>query len=463
MAFFNNLGCALRPRGHRLALSAWAIAAGFLAAPVGDAGAQTSIRPVLAEQTPLILKDGRIANVSVHVIPFDKLSDRLAAPVARDFAGKIDELATDCFLTAQAIGHVQPGDTEEGDTLTAHRLARARSDQILNLLTESGIPQSSIASVWDWQFLIPEPRVTLWVFELRRGEDCTGTRLDPTNVVASLDDSTGLSELGSPKRLRSEPEPLAADAAIEPEPEDEPVDLAKAAPVEEAPVEQVPARIAATEIDVPQATIAEVKPIDRTVEAITEPTSSVPQPLDFSALQTEQPAAVEPVAAVAEPAPAPEPSPAPVETAAAVDEALAVEAAAPPAPKPEIAAVEQAPSQGIDEVGGTGEGDQTLVITFAVNSSYLPRGASKEIRDMLKALDDGQYQAELVASVGSGDVSGASAEEALRYNRWMAERRIGRVQEQFDKVASAQNLKIDQSFLENDGSRQVVIRLRPLP
>jgi hypothetical protein len=132
----------------------------------------------LLEATPLVLKDGRMAYVSVHTVPFGPGADTLAPGAAGTVSALAAGLATDCFLTAQAIGHVEPGAKGEGDdTLAAHRLARARADRVQRLLGEKGLPASAVASVWDYQFLVREPRVTLWVFRLREGEDCGGEPL----------------------------------------------------------------------------------------------------------------------------------------------------------------------------------------------------------------------------------------------------------------------------------------------
>ena len=72
------------------------------------------------------------------------------------------------------------------------------------------------------------------------------------------------------------------------------------------------------------------------------------------------------------------------------------------------------------------------------------------------------YEVALVGSVGNGDVEGKSAEEALRYNRWMAERRVSRVAEFLQKTAKAGELEIRQDFALNDPSRRVLVEIRPL-
>ena len=158
---------------------------GALALTLGGlaANAANPISPFVLAPTPLILKDGRIAEVTVHMLPFDAKSSTLSAPNQAELVQLIQPVATDCFLTAQAIGHVQPGPNADGDTVEAHRLARARADTVQERLTELGLASDSIASVWDWQFLVKESRVTLWIFSMRQGDDCEGKPLNPNNAA----------------------------------------------------------------------------------------------------------------------------------------------------------------------------------------------------------------------------------------------------------------------------------------
>jgi hypothetical protein len=143
----------------------------------------------LLQPTPLVLKDGRIANVSIHLLPFNAGEGQLAGNVAASLAELTATVATDCFLTAQVIGHVSSREVAENETLAAHRLARSRADAVQASLIGGGLPAKAIASVWDWQFLVREPRATLWVFRLIQGEDCEGTPLDgnASQLVAGND------------------------------------------------------------------------------------------------------------------------------------------------------------------------------------------------------------------------------------------------------------------------------------
>ena len=124
-----------------------------------------------------MLKDGRIANVLIHVLPFAAGQAELAAEPAEYLAKLTRAVGTDCFLTAQVIGHIASDEIAGDDTLNAHRLARSRADAVQASLIGGGLPAKAIASVWDWQFMVCEPRATLWVFELTAGEDCEGRQL----------------------------------------------------------------------------------------------------------------------------------------------------------------------------------------------------------------------------------------------------------------------------------------------
>ncbi len=169
----------------------------------------------LLQPTPLVLKDGRIANVSIHVLPFDTGNGELAGPASARLAELIATVATDCFLTAQVIGHVSSREVADNETLAAHRLARARADAVQASLIGGGLPAKSIASVWDWQFLVREPRATLWVFRLVQGEDCEGLPLDgnASGLVAGND-----AEQTAPPQATPAKTPPAREVAPAPTP-----------------------------------------------------------------------------------------------------------------------------------------------------------------------------------------------------------------------------------------------------
>ena len=119
-------------------------------------------------------------------------------------------------------------------------------------------------------------------------------------------------------------------------------------------------------------------------------------------------------------------------------------AAAPPAPEP---AAEP----------------ERLTITFEVNSSFLPSGLDGRLHALAEKLGpDRGYAVRLVGSVGNDDVAGKSADEALRYNRWIAERRVERVADYLQRTAKGPDLKIVREFAADDPSRRVLVEVTPV-
>jgi hypothetical protein len=107
----------------------------------------------------------------------------------------------------------------------------------------------------------------------------------------------------------------------------------------------------------------------------------------------------------------------------------------------------------------------SLVITFATNSSYFPSGAAKRLRELVAGMGpDHKYEVGLrVAVSGSAKVVGArSPQEAASYNKWLAERRLERVQNWLlEHVAAGGALSFKPEFV-TDESRQVIVRLAPV-
>ena len=100
----------------------------------------------LLPPTPMVLKDGRIARISAFAIPLAPGADKPDGADATSLVGLIDRIATDCFLTAQVIGHAENG-VGGNDPLSPHRLARARADGVRAALLARGLPEASVASV----------------------------------------------------------------------------------------------------------------------------------------------------------------------------------------------------------------------------------------------------------------------------------------------------------------------------
>ncbi len=419
-----------------------------LSAPVQAAVADEG----LLQPTPLILKDGRIANVSVHVLSFAPGQSVLGPANAQRLDRLSAQLATDCFLTAQVIGHV--GAAEVGnDTLGAHRLARARADAVQASLIADGLPAKAIASVWDWQFMVREPRATLWVFRLTPGEDCEGKPLDPaaSALVAGAEPAPAAKPASKPQPVASPISEAHAEQAFSRDPGPEPAVPAEAA--------RPPASAEAARPPAPAAIV-------RAAEA---PRDAVAGPAGPARAQARVPSVTQALPAV---------SPKPM--AAAANRSEPQPAASPPAPKPAavgdsepaarkvpqvVAALPEPPAEPAAEpVAAGAAGAEELVIVFPTNSSYFPPEIGTQLQALLSHLAQGQhYQVILQASVsGSQKVVGTeSPEEAAKYNQWLAERRVDRVRSWLDQNVADDVLVVKPEYRPNDESRQLVVRLVP--
>ena len=411
----------------------------------------TSIDSLVVGATPLILKDGRIAQVTVHKIPFEAKKGDLGSSGLADLDALITPMATDCFLTAQAIGHVAPGANADGDTLSAHRLARARADMVQAALIRKGLPANSVASVWDWQFLVKESRVTLWVFRLHENEDCEGKALEGA-AVASLEPPEVTKKAAEPERI---PEPVV-EKAPKPAP-DTPRKLTKQDEI------KLPA---ATDSGSEPVQVTEIKPLPTQPAApasTPEPEQAAPLPSAATTAETVEPApqpAPREVAAVEQPADLTEPPALTSDAPSAAAAPAEVNETAEPRREPaaQTAAVTTEPVT----LPGDAAGGATGAVVFDVNSSYFPSNAGSELRSFLAKLGEGgAYEIAVTGAVGSGDVKGVDSAEAARYNRWMAERRVDRVVEWLEKNAGDRKFELRKNLRENDSSRAVVMEARP--
>jgi hypothetical protein len=426
---------------------------------VSSAGSAASAELVaLAQQPlPLAIRDGRIAHLTVHAVPFDIGGKELAPAMAAALDELVAGLATDCFLTAQAIGHVHPGTPGDGDTLAAHRLARARAEAVQAALTGGGLPAESVASVWDFQFTVREPRVTLWVFSLPQGDECEGKPLPgakariavaelprpespppapATEEVAAPGSAEEMASPGSPQIAARDPEPAPGIHLPDPSPVAEPAVVAAvseptmpAALVSDEPVSDEPATAEPVPAPPPAAAATPSLPAQ-----VSPPEHAVLPPT--SAVAAERTAAPTPIAAAPEAAPE---AMSPVETAI-----LAEGPATPPA--------------------AAGEPVASAELVFEPNSSFFPHGAEAELKRLVAALPAGRgYEFEVQAAVDDRAARADSPEKAVAYNKWLADRRQGRVAEWLERHAEIRVLEIRRSLLEHDPSRRVVIHARPLP
>ncbi len=185
-------GLFAKQRGSCLKGLILAAVGASIAYPLANANAASLTKDLVG--TPLVLKDGRIARVSIHNVPFSRDEEALGSKTAMQLEALTQSVATDCFLTAQVIGHVDKSEARDRNTVDIHRLARARADTVQSALVVNGLPPESIASVWDWQFIVQDARATLWVFQLVSGDDCADESLAPgeDDQIAALDQETVL-------------------------------------------------------------------------------------------------------------------------------------------------------------------------------------------------------------------------------------------------------------------------------
>jgi hypothetical protein len=473
----------------------------LLARPADAAPASEALLP----PTPLVLKDGRIANVSIHILPFVAGETKLAGDAADGLARLTSSIANDCFLTAQVIGHVSSAEVTESETLAAHRLARSRADAVQASLIGGGLPAKAIASVWDWQFLVREPRATLWLFRLIEGEDCEGAPLDgdASQLVAEADETPPAVTSSAPAETPRDTTPASrtAEAAAPsvPAPERQQAEAAPAAEPALPPI--VSSAVAAEAIEAPgqaqAATQAEqAQPSEAPARANDEaadaasleavqaeasppagPRAEAPQQASIPAGPAEDIA----VPVVTQPLPALSPSQDTADSSMARpssrpssdDTTLAAlqpgQPAVGDAPSADASAGQQGatknPEPGDPERQGKVEWSQDgVVITFATNSSYFPPGTSRRLKSLLDRMaGDASYRVQLQVGVSGADtvVGATSPEEAKQYNKWLAERRLARVQEWLSENAVGRPLEVEPEYLTDDSSRRVVVRIAP--
>lgn len=468
---------------------ALACTAGLVAAlAASHTAAAGQVKELMREATPLVLKDGRIAHVAIWSVPFRPGAIELEGEVKGELAGLVETLATDCFLTAQAIGHVEPEAAKSGESLAAHRLARARADRIQQAMVERGLQASAIASVWDWQFLVKEPRVTLWVFRLHEGDDCEGKRLErptaaPAGAAAAPPGARELAMRSATPPGDRQPAPAPSPTAPLAPPEQRRAQ-GKAGPAAE-PAGPAPSPLSAVatappaESPPPTRPMPGSKPPPPPKTAKRPPTPPTPPSLPGASASASE-VLVSPLEAQGATGPAdvsgappssadaaPPPSAPPEHRAARAEPASAPAEPSRTVSEPtKAAAGSSPPDAGRTAVAALGSvaaaaTPGSLEIVFDNNSSYLPKGAVAELRAFLKALPAGTpSEVELVAAVGGADVKERSGASGVRYNRWLAERRLNRVADWLKENAGGRRLKIITAYQEDDPSRRVTLRAR---
>jgi outer membrane protein OmpA-like peptidoglycan-associated protein len=498
-----------RGRSQRLLLGAcltWAAGP-----PAQAAGGLT----VLTEQPlPMAVRDGRIAETTARAIPFPSGEEALDAPTAAALDGFLAAIATDCFLFAQAIGHVRPGADAEGETLAAHRLARARAEAIGASLQRAGLPGDAVSSAWDRQFAVREPRVTLWIFSQTPGQDCAGTPLPGAAALTAAARTPQPPTMAARREAEDEPAPgihrIGASATTQP------VQLADAVSTVAVPAEAEPTAAAPSPADAVETAPSPATPsfggvMPRIVAAAIM--SDDPRPAGASAGPVAT-GASEPVEARAEVAAAPpdeietigvdavpqtpqtaslpaesplDPGAPPVERstiAGAADGSVtaprrpadvpadrAIAGLAPTsatAAEPEAGPEPEAASQAIASAPWPAASaaaivPQHLELVFAPDSSALGPQAEAQLQAVMAALA-GHAEWEVALQATVDDVAGTlPTDRALAYNHELAEQRQIRVEDWLGTRGAGPVMRIRRELLPHDPSRRLVLKARPLP
>ncbi|MDX6750327.1 hypothetical protein SH611_10965 [Geminicoccaceae bacterium 1502E] len=430
-----------------------------LCPPAAGAASMKGIGQAMAAPGPIVLKDGRMALMRLLEVPFAQGAAQPALPVAAELAAVAAELADDCFLTAQVIGHAVPGEEAEGPPLAAHRLARARAEAVRAALLAQGLPDDAVATAWDWQFSRKESRATLWLIARPPGIDCSGTAMEAAAKPVSAEPATpappppaAVSAEATlagpaPRAVPPQPDPALPEASRMPEPDyvgaEEPVaaEAAVAGSTAPAPAGSEQGDAAATAASTAVGTPPSPPPSSGT--AAVAPAGNAGADVPVAADETIQGESAPSTAllgrVVPDAAEQTMPGAASGEPAEELVEALDAAAAGLPTDLP---------------AAGT-------AVVFAVNSSFFGTDGEAVLEGFLEALPaEGPVALELLASIGPADVPGAGVEKALAYNRWLAERRAGRVAEWLREHGGARSLDIAIAYRDNDPGRQVLLTRR---
>ncbi|MDW8123815.1 MAG: hypothetical protein RMJ04_03440 [Geminicoccaceae bacterium] len=483
-----------------------ALAFGPGAAHEAEAG---RVRELARETVPLVLKDGRIARVGIWAIPFRPGANELEAEVKDELARLLESVATDCFLTAQVIGHVEPEAARSGEPLAAHRLARARADRIHKALVERGLQATAVAAVWDWQFVVKEPRVTLWVFRLQPGEDCRDQRIESAPAAARPPGTAAPEVAAGAGRTPSAPNGERAGTGAGPAPPARPASPGPRAPEVSRPVPgkpPEPGRGAASgslfPLDAPPPVEPRAPPLAGTAPP---PKPAIlarsPRPAAAASAPSARPAAetIPPIATPSSPEALAVPGGAPPRARSAgaeprsdpaasegSDASAAVAAGEAKAGAPAgagAASAAAAPAVGSQDraravrgeaaaslkpaspEGGRGADRSasalplSLEIRFEPNSSFFPEGAVQKLRAFLAALPEkGTIELALEAAAGGPEVEGPGAGD--RSARWLAERRLARLVRWLEENAGKRDLRFTTRYRDGDPSRRVILYLR---
>ena len=441
----------------------WLLGVGCLMAGSGPAPAAGGLTLLAEQPLPMAIRDGLVAQATIRAVPFPTGGAVLDAPTTAALDGFLAAVATDCFLFAQAIGHVRAGTDADGDTLAAHRLARIRAEAIRDRLVAAGLPGDGVSTAWDRQFAVREPRVSLWIFSQVPGQDCTGAPLPGAAArVAAVAPSEP-----NPSAEAAGPAPSAPSTiASPPTPADGRVMAAAIGDGAPAPVTAASAsdRAAGTSRTVEGAvTAAVVVQAQPQAAAGEEPPAGGPEleliRADAVLRERQGSGHAEPRVAAGAGATSPWFGGAPSHPGSASAPAVA------DGPAGTMVAITAEPEAGPEPVGAPAAPAATLAVelVFAPDSDEIAVEDTARLQAMLESLGRHEaWEVELMAAVG--DRAGSlPADQALAYNRWLAERRQMRVEEWLGTRGDGPVIRVRRALAAHDPSRRLVLTARPLP
>ena len=98
----------------RLAAGWLGLSASLMAGVSPVAMAASGLTLLTDQPLPVAVREGEVAEVTVRAVPFALGSATLDAQTAAALEAYAAAAATDCFMFAQAIGHVRPGPQADG-------------------------------------------------------------------------------------------------------------------------------------------------------------------------------------------------------------------------------------------------------------------------------------------------------------------------------------------------------------
>lgn len=165
-------------------LSVVVLVLGYVAAPTDEnGGARENQTTVALTGAPFVLRDGRQAVADVVQIAFEPQSVSLSEEAQEPLQELLSRMAHGCVFSAQVVGAASEYETAPRPVVDAHLLALERADAIARFARDSGVPATTVASLWTVDSGLKVPPSILWVFSSNSESAC----VEPTTSFATVD------------------------------------------------------------------------------------------------------------------------------------------------------------------------------------------------------------------------------------------------------------------------------------